>query len=106
MATAKSSSARATRERTAASGPHSWELKTWPRDVWPHDQKRGQWIARAYRQELVAADAMSRIGKILVFSGAKYTRWLESRAHHVVEFQSNNPAIGKSALARSRNTST
>jgi hypothetical protein len=82
------------------SAPHSWELGTWPSEVWPHDPKRAQWIARAYRKELVAAGAISRVGKVIVFSGAKYSRWLESRAHHVVEFASNNPEIGARKLKR------
>jgi hypothetical protein len=38
---------------------------------------------------------MTRIGMKLVFIGAKYEKWLERRANHVVEFQSNNPALGK-----------
>jgi hypothetical protein len=81
--------------------PHSWELDTWPEEVWPHKSKRARWIARAYRKDLVAAGAMSRIGKTLVFTGAKYSRWLESGASRVVEFASNNPEIGKSKSASS-----
>ena len=72
-----------------------WELNTWPSEVWPHDTKRAKWLARAYRKELVAAEAMSRIGKTIVFSRAKYIRWAERRANHVTEFHSNNPEIGK-----------
>jgi hypothetical protein len=101
MATAKSSSTKAKRTPTAvASAPRSWELSTWPAEIWPHNPKRAQWIGRAYRKELLAAGAMTRIGMKLVFIGAKYESWLERRANHVVEFQSNNPALGKSNLAR------
>lgn len=91
-------------KRSAASSiaPRSWELSTWPAEIWPHNAKRGQWIGRAYRKELLAAGAMTRIGMKLVFIGAKYESWLEHRANHVVEFQSNNPALGKS-MARSGN---
>ena len=43
---------------------------------------------------------MTRIGMKLVFIGAKYETWLERRANHVVEFQSNNPALGKTNEAQ------
>ncbi len=79
--------------------PRSWELRTWPAEIWPHSPSRAQWISRAYRKELLAAGAMTRVGMMLVFIGAKYETWLEHRAKHVVEFQSNNPALGKSIEA-------
>jgi hypothetical protein len=72
---------------------HSWELRNWPPDVWPHDQKRAEWVTRAYRQGLIDARALTRIGKTLVILGAGYTRWLEQRAQHVAEFTSNNPGL-------------
>ncbi len=77
--------------------PHSWEFDTWPADVWPHASKRAQWIARAYRKELIAAGALTRVGKTLVFIGAPYTCWLERRSRHVVEYAGNNATIGKVA---------
>jgi hypothetical protein len=80
--------------------PHSWEIGTWPADVWPHDSKRGQWIARAYRKELMQAGAISRIGAKLIFIGARYTAWIERRADRVGDYQSNNPEIGKRHEAR------
>jgi hypothetical protein len=85
------------RPKSATPNPHSWDIATWPTEVWPHEKKRAQWIARAYRKELIAAGAMSRVGKTLVFIGAPYTRWLERRARHVVEYASNNAAIGNGA---------
>jgi hypothetical protein len=90
-----SSTSKPTRTRAATSSPHSWELDTWPSEVWPHGTKRAGWIARAYRKELIEAGALTRIGKKLVFLGAGYTRWQERRAQHVVEFTSNNSALGK-----------
>jgi hypothetical protein len=101
MSTAKSSTTKPKRSPAASSAPRSWELSTWPAEIWPHNPKRGQWIGRAYRDELLAAGAMTRIGMKLVFIGAKYESWLERRANHVVEFQSNNPALGKSGTVRS-----
>jgi hypothetical protein len=94
---ATKSTSKAKRSPVASIAPRSWELSTWPAEIWPHNAKRGQWIGRAYRKELLAAGAMTRIGMKLVFIGAKYETWLERRANHVVEFQSNNPALGKTA---------
>jgi hypothetical protein len=82
--------------------PHSWELDTWPDIVWPHEKERARWIARAYRKELLAARAVTRVGKTLVFMGGPYTRWLERRARHVAEYVGNNAAIGKAATRPTR----
>jgi hypothetical protein len=80
-------------DSASAKSLHSWELDTWPPDVWPHTTKRAKWISKAYRKELIAAKAITRVGKTIVFVGAAYTRWLERRSQHVVEFVSNNPAL-------------
>ncbi len=74
--------------------PHSWELDSWPEGVWPHDPGRGKWIARAYRRELIASGALTRVGYRVVILGAGYSRWLESRVPEVSEYKSNNPKIG------------
>jgi hypothetical protein len=79
---------------TPAGIPHSWELDTWPASVWPHDTGRAQWVCRAYRKDLIAAGALSRVGYRVVILGAGYSRWLESRSAKVVEYRSNNPSIG------------
>jgi hypothetical protein len=81
--------------RAVGSSLHSWELITWPPEVWPHEPSRAAWLARTYRKELIDAGALTRIGKRLVFIGAGYTRWQQRRARHVVEFTSNNAEIGK-----------
>jgi hypothetical protein len=86
------------KSREAAGAPHSWEFDSWPAEVWPHDSKRGRWVARAYRKQLVAAGALSRVGRCLVVLGAPYTRWLQGRADQVIEFRSNNPQIGRSRV--------
>ena len=91
----KKTKRKAKRAAVATSTPRSWELKTWPPEIWPHTEKRAQWIGRAYRTELLDARAMTRVGLKLVFIGSKYESWLERRARHVVEFQANNPAFGK-----------
>lgn len=89
------------RTRSALNVPHSWELDTWPPDVWPHTRPRADWISRAYRQELIDAGALSRVGKLLVFNGTGYSRWLESRARHVTEFTSNNPTLKRTRVRTS-----
>jgi len=99
---ADSASAKPSRPRTS-NVLHSWELKSWEDkapDVWPHTNERAKWIARAYRKELIAAGALTRVGKTLVFIGAPYTRWLERRARHVVEFTSNNPGLKRTGAGR------
>jgi hypothetical protein len=100
MAALNSSKRKAKRPPASSAAPRSWELRTWPPEIWPHNPSRAQWIGRAYRKELLAAGAMTRIGMKLVFIGAKYESWLERRANYVVEFQSNNPALGKRNEAR------
>lgn len=99
MTSTVSSSPKSARSRFAINAPHSWELDTWPADVWPHETKRAEWIARAYRKDLTDAGALTRIGKTLVFMGVAYTRWLERRSKNVVEFASNNAEIGKRSAA-------
>jgi len=59
--------------------PHSWDIEHWPAHVWPHENSRARYVARALRNELIAAGAMCRVGRELVFIGAAYTRWLEAR---------------------------
>jgi hypothetical protein len=75
--------------------PHSWELKTWPESVWPHESKRAQWICRAYRKELIRAGAITRIGTTLVVLSRGYTSWLERNVEHVEDYRSNNPTLGR-----------
>src|SRR5260370_42613380 len=99
-----SASANPSRSRDATNAPHSWELDTWPPDVWPHTTERAKWISKAYRKELVDAKAISRVGKIIVFVGVPYTRWLERRSQQVVEFTSNNPGLKRTNIRTSAAT--
>ena len=81
------------RDSSRAPVPHSWDFQAWPQDVWPGKSGRARWIAKAYRSELINAGALSRAGKILIFRGAGYTKWLDQRAANVADFTSNNPAL-------------
>ena len=60
--------------------PHSWDLEHWPAHVYPHATNRARWLLRAYRQQLIAAGALSRVGREIVVLGRQYARWLEHRA--------------------------
>lgn len=68
---------------TTAAAPHSWDLEHWPPEVYPGSEPRARYLCRAYRDELLAAGALTRVGRELVVLGARYARWLESRACEV-----------------------
>jgi hypothetical protein len=79
--------ARMPKTRTAAApAPHSWDLEHWPSNVYPHSESRARWLLRAHRDELLAAGALTRIGREIVVLGARYSRWLESKSHDVPGF--------------------
>ena len=63
--------------------PHSWDVEHWPQTVYPHSSHRARYLIRTYRDELLCEGAMSRVGRELVFLGARYSRWLEKRAAYV-----------------------
>jgi hypothetical protein len=99
-AVAGSISKRATRRRELreegsdlAAVPHSWDYATWPKGVWPHDAKRAQWVVKSHRQELVAAGALSRVGKTIIILGRPWVRWVERGVVNVSQFRSNNPRM-------------
>jgi hypothetical protein len=78
--------------------PHSWALTEWPRDIYPHNTVKGRYIVRAHRDELVAAGALTRIGRDLVVFGAGYNAWLRKQADKVAGFDIA-PNRGKAAEA-------
>jgi len=79
--------------------PHSFDLKHFDSRLFPNDPKRARWIARIYRNELVAAGAIARVGKSLVIITPKYLRWLERKTVEVGDFQSNNPKMRAATLS-------
>lgn len=74
---------------TAVQAPHSWDLQHWPEAVYPHNKSRARWLVRAHRAELLAAGAIARVGRELVFFGERYTRWLQSQTVNVPGYVSN-----------------
>lgn len=71
----------------AEPAPHSWDLEHWPQSVYPHTTGRARYMVRSHKNELLAAGALSRVGRELIVLGARYTRWLESRASAVPDFE-------------------
>lgn len=68
---------------TVEKAPQSWDLEHWPAHVYPHTEGRARYLLRAYRDELLAAGALTRVGRELVVLGARYARWLEKRSAEV-----------------------
>jgi hypothetical protein len=66
--------------------PHSWDVEHWPPEVYPHSGHRARYLIRTYRDELIRAGVMSRVGRELVFLGARFNKWLETRAAYVPDF--------------------
>ena len=54
----------------------SWGFHDWPADVWPGNGTRAQRLYRQYSDSLVAAGAVTRIGREVVVFGVAYTRWM------------------------------
>lgn len=67
--------------------PHSWAIAEWPRNVYPHSASRGRYITRAFRDQLVGAGALVRVGRDLVVMGASYSSWLTRQSNNVVGFE-------------------
>ena len=81
--------------------PHSWAVTEWPQDIYPHNPSRGRYIIRAHRDELVAAGALTRIGRDLVIFGAGYNSWLRKQADKVAGFDiAPNRAAGTETITK------
>jgi hypothetical protein len=76
----------AAKNSQAERAPHSWAIDQWPATVYPHTPSRARYIVRANRDELIAARALSRVGRDLVVLGEGYARWLAKRVAKVEGF--------------------
>ena len=77
-----------TRAKPAGSTlPHDWTYETWPPDVYPYNKARARHMVKANRDKLLAAHALTRIGREIVVLGAGYARWLASNAKRVTEYE-------------------
>jgi len=76
----------ATRNRAQGAAAPSWDLEHWPDHVYPHSRERALYLVRTYRDELVSAGALTRIGRELVIIGDRYSVWLQKRSAKVKGF--------------------
>lgn len=67
--------------------PHSWPLSKWPVNVFPNDPADARNLIRFFRDELIEAKALTRVGRRLVVMGDRYDSWLRARATAVNAFQ-------------------
>ena len=80
--------------------PHSWAIDEWPPAVYPHRPSRGKYIVRAFRSQLIAAGALTRVGRDLVVLGTGYSAWLSKQADKVDGFAiAPNRAVSDEAAA-------
>jgi hypothetical protein len=70
----------------AAQLPHDWTIKNWPRDVYPYDGIKARHLLRINQAKLLAAGALTRIGREIVVLGAGYAKWMASNAPRVTEY--------------------
>jgi len=67
--------------------PHSWSIARWPADVYPGSPSRARYVVRVHRNELLQADALSRVGRDLIVLGQRYGRWLEKKSANVPGYE-------------------
>ena len=74
---------------SVASKPVCWDLEHWPPDIYPHTESRARYLVRAYRNDLILAGALTRVGRELVVFGEGYARFLQQKAVNVPGFTAN-----------------
>jgi hypothetical protein len=67
----------------AASLPHSWTFADWPDGVFPNSGRKGKYLVRANRDELLRFGALTRIGRDIVILGEGYARFLSRNIERV-----------------------
>lgn len=72
--------------------PHSWDLEHWPAHVWPGTTSKAKYFGRVFRNELLIAGAVARVGRQLVFFGSNYTKWLQTHRVKAAASGYNVPA--------------
>jgi hypothetical protein len=70
----------------AAPVPHSWPINDWPQTVYPNKSSSGRYVVRAYRDELQACGALTRVGRELVVLGEGYARFLARQSSKVSDY--------------------
>ena len=67
--------------------PHSWMFSTWPSGVAPGDESGARYLFRTFRRDLIAAGAVTRVGRQVIFLGRGYEKFLQSRIAEVDGFE-------------------
>lgn len=67
--------------------PHSWNISTWPAEVYPGSPDKARYMVRAQRDSLVREGALVRVGRELVIIGDRYARWMQKGTARVAEFE-------------------
>lgn len=68
----------------AARLPFTWDLSTWPPDVWPFEGEKARHVIRQHADELLRAGALTRPAHKIIIFGDGYTKWLRSKAARVL----------------------
>jgi hypothetical protein len=67
--------------------PSSWGIPSWPAAVYPGTPAKGRYICREFKDELIDAGALTRVGRDLVVIGVGYAAWLAKKSAGVRGFQ-------------------
>ena len=70
--------------------PHSWPMANWDTvaaHVAPCSAKKAKYLYRMHRDELLAAGAVARIGRDIIFFGAQYEKFLKRGAARIPDYQ-------------------
>jgi hypothetical protein len=84
----------------AAVLPHSWMFSTWPPGVAPGDEARAKYLFRVFKRELIAAGAVSRVGRQIIFLGHGYARFLATQISRVDNFEIEMVRVNRSRRTR------
>jgi hypothetical protein len=70
--------------------PHSWLVSKWTEcapHVAPNTTASAKHMVRCHQDELVAAGALTRLGRDLVILGGPYSAWLAKRKDRVAGYE-------------------
>lgn len=83
--------------------PQSMSIREWPATVYPFCSKRARYIIRQHRKSLIAAGALTRIGREVVVLGEQYARWLEQQKPKAADYAFHGtPIHAPKALAKAK----
>jgi hypothetical protein len=71
------------RNAESISLPHSWDFSSWPQSVFPGNGKRAKYLFRTWKRDLLADGAVARVGRVMVFFGDGYARFLRKGVRRI-----------------------